>query len=104
MKVIILSYTLNLGKALFLLNITFTLQVTPPVGQSSSLWRLLVLPALSAARHGELRGRPGAAPHPLGLHHLGHLGQPRLRPRVPVLVLHEAVVDVALGALKISQM
>ena len=59
-----------------------------------------MLPALSAARHGELGGRPGAAAHPLGLHHLGHLGQPRLRPRVPMLVLHEAVVDVTLSTLR----
>ena len=62
-----------------------------------------MLPALSAARHGELRGRPGAAAHPLGLHHLGHLGQPRLRPRVPVLVLHEAVVDVTLSTLRYNK-
>ena len=63
-----------------------------------------MLPALSAARHRELGGRPGAPAHPLGLHQPRGLGQPRLRPRVPVLILHEAVVNVALGALKISQM
>ena len=77
--------------------------MAPPVGQRPGPG-LLVLPALPApalARHTELRGRPRAA-HPLSLHHLRHLGQPRLRPRVLPLVLDEAVVDVTLGAWNIN--
>ena len=85
------------------MNNRFSLSDTPPVGQCPSPGGLLVLPALSA-RHRELRGRPRAAAHPLGLHHLGHLGQPRLRPRVPVLVLHKSVVDVTLSTLKTTRM
>ena len=62
---------------------------------------LPALPAPALARHTELRGCSRAA-HPLSLHHLRHLGQPRLRPRVLPLVLDEAVVDVTLGAWNIN--